>query len=261
MIKEKYKNLVFQLDALQKVGKIHKFNLDIHGYEKYTSYPEFRLIWGEKLEFPNLLFIDEIEHFSYGFHIEDEQYDETSELIKGQYGSELGIESVTFEPFKNYINYNFNIKGEPKDIDIIAESHPFIVELVATGCPKTSPFWKQSLYQSYLMYKGNNITSSFMNLFFAFEGLLRFHTSFSTPPQSIHKIYKNYTTQDLPLYLDAYRKIRNQVSHGNENIASKLTVEDLEILIDTIQSLEEGETPIGITEYTTLAISEGMLLP
>lgn len=261
MITEKYKDLVLILGVLEKVNKVRTINLDIHSYEKNKYYQEFSFGVGEKMDFPNLLFVDEVEHSpKYGFHIEDGQYDENSELIKGQGSSNIAIESITLEPFKHYINYNFIIKGEPKDIDVIAEYNPFIVELTVTGCLNTSPFWKQSLYLSYLMYKGNNILSSFMHLFITFEGLIRFHTSYSTPPQSIHQVYKNYTTQELPSYLNAYRKIRNQVMHGNENIASKLTVKDLEILIDTIKSLETSKTPISISE-NTLAINEGMLLP
>ncbi|MDR2993607.1 MAG: hypothetical protein LBV11_07225 [Bacillus cereus] len=259
MLSEKFKNSLSLLGVLEEVKTTHDFRIDIHGYERQKYYPEFRLPWAEKMRFYNLLFIDEVEHAPrYGFFVGEDQYNDESELISGQNSSGLTIESITIEPFNYYINYNFVINGKPEDIAVIADENRFFVELTVTGCLNTVPFWKQSLYLSYLMFKGNNILSSFMHLFITFEGLIRYHTS-NTTTSNIHRVYQNYTNQSLPDYLNAYRKIRNQVMHGNENIASKLTIEDLEILLDTIDSLEENRTSVILTENTQ-AIDEGLRL-
>lgn len=258
MLTIKFKQVLSLLEVLKKVEKEHKFHIDTYGYEKYIYYPEFRFKCREEVKFPNLLFIDEIEHvISYGFSIEDGQYNESVNLITGQQGTNIEIESVTSEPFNHYIDYNFIIKGEPEYIDDISGSNPFVAELTITGCLNTSPFWKQSLYLSYLFYKENNILTSFMHLFITFEGLIRLESSNNR--EGLHMVYKNYTNQTLPDYLDAYRKIRNQVMHGNENIAFQLTSDDLEILIDTILSLKLNKTSVSISE-NTLAINQGVLL-
>jgi len=259
MVSKKFKDLLYLLDVLERVEKVHEFYLDIHGYERYTNYPDFRLKWREKMKFSNLSYIDEVEYSpGYGFLVDEENYNEESSLMDGQNQTRLSIESITIEPFNYYINYNFVINGDPQDIDVMADGRPFIVKLRITGCLNTAPFWKESLYLSYLLFKGNNILSSFMHLFITFEGLIRYHTGDTTTP-SIHTVYKNYTRENLPDYLNAYRKIRNQVMHGNENVASQLALEDLEILLDTIESLEENKTSVTLTE-NTIAIDEGLLL-
>jgi hypothetical protein len=260
MLSKKFKELLSLLDVLETVEKVHKFYMYIYGYEKFIRYNDFRFKWTEKMKLSNLLFIDEVECTPrYGFLVEEEEYNIESVLSTGQNYTNLTIESITIEPFNYYINYNFVIDGEPIDIDIIADTNPFVAELRITGCLNTAPFWKQSLYLSYLLFKGNNILSSFMHLFITFEGLIKYHTS-DTTTTSIHTVYKNYTSQNLTNYLNAYRKIRNQVMHGNENVASKLTIKDLEILIDTIENLEVNKTSVTLTE-NTLAINEGLLLP
>lgn len=259
MVSKKFTELLSLLDVLETVEHTHKFYMDIYGYKKHIHYNEFRLKWTEKVKFSNLLFIDEIECApSYGFLVEENEYNDESVLSTGQNHTQLTIESITIEHFQHCINYNFIIDGEPKDIDIIADSNPFVAELIVTGCLNTAPFWKQSLYLGYLLFKADNILSSFMHLFITFEGLIRYHTS-DTTTSSIHAVYKNYTGQNMSNYLNAYRKIRNQVMHGNENMASKLTIKDLEILIDTIKNLEVNKTSVNLTE-NTLAINEALLL-
>ncbi|MGA5662672.1 hypothetical protein ACPCZR_24665 [Bacillus bombysepticus] len=259
MLTKEFREVLSLLDVLETKTITHKFYLDIHGYLKHVRYPEFRMNHYEKLKFGDLLFIDEIDYgedygANYGFVIEESDDD----LITEQNFSKIEIEYVKAEPFTDYIHYGFVIEGEPEDIDVIADGNPFQVDLNIIGCLNTAPFWKQSLYLSYLMFKGNNILSSFMHIFITFEGLLRDHTSNTT--SSIHRVYNIYTGDNLPNYLDAYRKIRNQVMHGNENIASELTMEDLKILIKTITELESNQRSYNLI-YTTPAIDEGLLLP
>ena len=258
-MEEKFKDLLWLLDVLETKSKTHTFDIDIHGYEKSTYYHEFRMRWSEKLKFSDLLFIDEVTFQPiYGFLTEEGKSEEDSIVINEQHGTKILIDSIAMEPFGDNINYNLIIKGEPANIDIIADTFPLQVKLEVTGCLNTISFWKQSSYLSYLLFKGNNVLSSFMHLFITFEGLIRDYTS-NTTTSSIHKVFKNYTGQELPEYLDAYRKIRNQVMHGNENMASNLTADDLIILIETIESLENNRTAITLSE-TTLAIDEGLLL-
>lgn len=259
MLAKKFINVLSLLDVLETVEKTHEFHIDIHGYEKHTHYSDFRLHWTETITLPHLLFIDEVEFAPfYGFLIAEYEDRGERHLVTEQNNTRLTLESIKMEPFSDEIDYHFTIYGEPKDISMMADSEIFVVDLNITGCLQTAPFWKQSLYLSYLLYKGDNILSSFMHLFITFEGLIRYHTNDTTTP-SIHRVYKNYTDERMSDYLNAYRNIRNQVMHGNENIASKLTHKDLDILIDTIEQLEVNKTSISVRKNTE-AIDEGLRL-
>lgn len=251
MLKVNYESLLSQLNVLKEIKREHKFNIDTHGYDKNTNYAEFKFQHSEKIEISDFFFIDEVQHSYYGFLVYEAPYSDSSELIDGQDNTTIEIESVTLEPFKNTIIYNFIIKGLPRNIDLISQNNPFIVGLTLTGCLRHSPYWQQSLYLSYLMYKQGNILSSFMHLFITFEGLLRSYPENQDGDfPSLHDAYYIYTNQQLPEYLNVYRTIRNQVMHGNENIASKLTFEDLGNLINTIQNLLFDETPVCVYKNT-----------
>lgn len=255
-MKQNFRLLLENLNILDTVTKDFYYDIDIYGYELKVYYQEFRLSTTEKIEFNEFSLIDKTEIGDYGFIIEDE-YSETSTIHKGQAGTTFIIDSISPISYSDEVNLNFLIKGNPQDIEIIAFGRKLYVEISASGCLKNISFWKDSLYISYVLFKSSNILSSFMHLFIGIEGMLREYTN--NYKGSIHNIYKDYTNKELPNYLNAYRNIRNQVLHGNENIAHFLTEEDIGILIKSIDKLLHEKKSLSLKNSTT-AIEKGLQL-
>lgn len=251
---EKFVDLLTELEILKSIEKVCRFNVDVYGYEKHVHYTEFRLRHFQEDVEHDFSFVDEVQFLNdYGFVIDED----ASTKVLGQHRTELSIKSVTFDYSNDDLIFDFIIEGLPVDIDTIADTNPFEVELNIIGCLNDEMFWKQSLYLSYLMYKRHNLISCFMHLFIAFEGLIR-HEITDTR-SNVRQIFENYTGNELPEYLDAYRKIRNTVMHGNENIASLLNDDDISILLTVIDRLRVKECVPSIVDYTW-AMDEGVKL-
>lgn len=219
------------MKILETENRQLKLNIDVYGYVG-EHYKNFKFQHVEKIELKKFSFINKINwDCNYGFltipHEEDH-------LIVGQESSAIEIEGIEIDLNDDSISFNFAINGDPRDIGGIATDYPFVVDINVTGCLKSISNWEQSLYSSYLMYEKNAISDSFIHLFIAFEGMIRSEVS---SEESIHKIYKKYTNQELPTYLNDYREIRNTIAHGNESSITKLTIDDLEQMVDVIRKL------------------------
>lgn len=233
-----------------------RFNAYIHGYTTKIHYPEFRQIISQKLDLDNYIHLHGIvlsPNYGYIDYQEEWYESNTYSLFTGQNSTHFSIEDVIVDPYTNNVNFVLLIEGEPEDIAIAAENMELLVELYIVGCPSSVPFWKQSMYSGYLMFKNNNFISSFMHLIIAFEGLLRSLTNNSD--DSIHKIYKQYTSNDLPNYLNTYRNLRNKIMHGNENTAKKLTKTDIKNLVQIIESLYLNK-PLAKTISSTVVLNK-----
>lgn len=254
-----FENALNNLEIIENDRIQLRFDVDIHGYVRNTYYPEFRQVVSKKLNLKNYIYLHKIELSpTYGYIDPHEELDEPSSysFFRGQNSASFSIEDVIVNPYTNEARFILLIEGEPDDIAVAAETMELFVELDVKGCSNSNPFWKQSMYSGYLMFRNENFLGSFMHLIIAFEGLLRSATG-ST--ESIHKIYKTYTSTSLPDYLDAYRKLRNKVMHGNENIAKELTETDIEILVETIENLYLNK-PVVSTVSNTVALRKAMLL-
>lgn len=208
--------------------------IDIYGYEKNTYYKEFRLYDHQEIDFEEFSLLDKISFGTYGF-IDENEYN-NGWICTQIETARFYIESINVDAFKKEVTFVYLITGEPSYLYNLALDYTFYVELYVEGCKEGLPFWQQSLYLSYLMYKNNNILGSFMHLFIAFEGLLRCLTE-DTKTQDLNKIYKKQTSNNLTSKLKKYKKIRNKVMHGNESAIEKLTDEDFEILLEEIEAL------------------------
>lgn len=235
---KQFENALNNLEIIENDRIQLRLNADIYGYLKKTHYLEFKQIISKKLNLNNYIYLHKIELSSnYGYINFEEEVDEPSSypFFRGQNSTHFSIEDIIVDPYTSNANFILVIEGEPEDIAVAAETMELFVELDVMGCSSSIPFWKQSMYSGYLMFKNNNFLGSFMHLIIAFEGLLR--SSTDNENESIHRIYKTYTSTRLPEYLDAYRELRNKVMHGNENIAKELTETDIELLVETIENL------------------------
>ncbi|MEX3748291.1 MULTISPECIES: hypothetical protein [Lysinibacillus] len=210
-------------------------DVDIHGYEKHTYYHEFRLIDWQNINSSNFTMLDKIELSSYGF-IDDEEYNEESWLVTEGETATFSIESTIVEPFTKEIAFVYLINGEPSEIDKISMFHQLYIELDIHGCKKNALFWESSAYISYLMYKNKNYVGSFMHLFIAFEGVLRFLTG-DTDTFELEKVYKSYTGKKFSSQIKKYKKLRNTIMHGNEGQGLEIDEEVLSQLLEEIKEL------------------------
>ncbi|MFU8648181.1 hypothetical protein ACNA06_12790 [Lysinibacillus sp. RSDA_15] len=209
-------------------------DVDIHGYEKNTYYQEFRLIDWQSINFFDFSMLDKIEVSWYGF-IEDEEYTEDSWVITEGDTATFSIESTIVEPFTKEVAFVYLINGEPSEIDYIAFGRRLYIELFVKGCKENALFWESSAYISYLMYKNKNYVGSFMHLFIAFEGILRFLTE-DTDTINLEKVYKNYTGENFSSQIKKYKKIRNTIMHGNEGQGLEI---DEEVLLQLLEEIKE----------------------
>lgn len=234
-MEEKFKDILTDMDIYMYKNLPLYLDVDIHGYETRIYYQEFRLLDYPNIDFENFSLVDKVEYGTYGF-IEGDEYSHDSWICTDTNFAEFSIESIIVEPFKKEATFIYLIKGEPDDIANLALNGKLYIELYIGGCRDEILFWQQSMYLSYLMYKNNNILGSFMHLFIAFEGLLR-HLTKDTVTMDLRKVYEACTSHKLPKHINRYKKLRNKIMHGNENMLSQLSEGDLEALLDEIQYL------------------------
>ncbi len=139
------------------------FDVDIYGYEKNTYYREFRLYEHQELEFDEFSMLDRISYGTYGF-IDEEEYN-NGWICTSVETANFSIESVNVDSFKKEVTFIYLITGEPGYLYNLALDYTFYVELYVGGCKKGLPFWQQSLYLSYLMYKNNNFLGGVLCIF------------------------------------------------------------------------------------------------
>lgn len=234
-LEEVFKNTLSELNIYKKKALSLNLDVDIHGYEKNTYYQEFRLIDWQNINFLDFSMLDKIEVSRYGF-VEDGEYTEDSWLITGSDISKFSIESTIVEPFTKEVAFVYLINGEPSEIDHIAFGRSLYVELYVKGCKEDALFWESSAYISYLMYKSKNYVGSFMHLFIAFEGVLRFLTG-DTDTIELEKVYKSYTGKKFSSQIKKFKKLRNAIMHGNDGRELEIDEEVLSQLIGEIKEL------------------------
>ncbi|MCC0761154.1 MULTISPECIES: hypothetical protein [Bacillus] len=237
-MEEKFKDILTEMDIYIYENLPLYLDVDIHGYETRIYYQEFRLLDYPDIDFENFSLVDKVEYGTYGF-IEEEEYSYDIGIHTDTNLAEFSIESIIVEPFKKEATFIYLIKGEPDDIANLAFNGKLYVELYIGGCRDEILFWQQSMYLSYLTYKNNNLLGSFMHLFIAFEGLLRYLTK-DTKTMDLNEVYKACTSDELPKHINKYKKLRNKIMHGNENTLSQLSKEDLEVLLEEIQYLHDN---------------------
>lgn len=198
-----------------------KFRCDIYGDEKYTYYGEFIQLETYDL-FKKFRFINDVHIFQYGF------FDPQSEsLFTENNNASMKIEINSISPYKGEIEFKLIIKGEPKDISMIADSFDLQIELQVVGSSlhQYKQFWQESLYSMYHLYQIGNFTGAFMNAFIAFEGYLRSITKdYDT---KIALLYRSLMGKKLTDELKEYRDLRNDLMHGNEVNASMIYKDDI----------------------------------
>lgn len=259
-LEEHFVIVLEDIGALQTVEEeICDQNFEIYGYNRDKSYPEFNFNYTVSLDIPVSFLVDTVEPIDYGFLIE-----EGGSLVTGQDSAELILKDIIPNTFKGTITMQFVIVGDPKLIDIMTE-HEFVVKLTIRGCSKHELFWKQSLYHSFLLYKEENLLSCFMHLYIAYEGFIKSHVYLEESMTgreypAFWEYYKKYTGEKhLTKELEAFKYIRDQIMHGYENMTSKLTKEDIAILLFNINSLYKDHEPIkfkGKTRAIAAALKE-----
>ncbi|HDR7500783.1 hypothetical protein CN539_22090 [Bacillus toyonensis] len=230
-----FRNILVDMDIYSVEISPLYLDVDIYGYEQHVYYQEFRLLDYPEIEFEGFSLIDLVKYGEYGF-IEDDEYTYDSWICTDPGLTKFSIESIIVEPFKKEVTFVYLIKGEPDDIANLAFGRKLYVELYIGGCRDEILFWQQSMYLSYLTYKNNNILGSFMHLFIAFEGMLRYLTKDTKTPD-LKTVYRACTSHELPKYINRLKKLRNKIMHGNENALSQLSEADLEALLGEIRYL------------------------
>lgn len=248
----KFYEILEDLDAISQV-EIELFSdVDIYGFEPRKFYDEFRMKWFQEFNCDYFSFIEKVECWNYGFvHLEEVSLEDRS-VYTGYDNTSFKIEEVKVNPFSNIFEFAFLMKGDITEIHLMANQSSLYLPLRVAGCPKNNEFWKKMLYQSFMLYKAHDLLGCFMNMFIAFEGMLRFNTGDGAEVK-LNDVYYNYTGYSLPRYLKAYRNLRNQIMHGNEGEFTKLSKEDLMILLINIHALETNKS-IGYPKKDTKVI-------
>lgn len=235
LLEDIFEKTLSKLNIYRKETLSVYLDVDIHGYEKNTYYQEFRLIDWQSINFYDFSMLDSIEVSDYGF-VEVEEYNEDSWIITDTDTATFTIESTIVEPFTKKVAFVYLISGEPSEIDYIAFGRKLYIELFIKGCKEDALFWESSAYISYLMYKNKNYVGSFMHLFIAFEGVLRYLTG-DTDTNNLEKVYKDYTGEKFSSEMKKYKKIRNTIMHGNEEKEVEIDEEVLSQILNEIEEL------------------------
>lgn len=249
--------LLKKLEVINKVTLSHCMQAGVYGtnsgeYEKNYIIDDTTEIEG--LE--GFIFIDSISVGSYGFieykdEVESHQFIKVGNLMHG-YEGELKVSAITAQPFTNRINLKYIINGNGEEIYSLANNYSFYLELNIYGCFKELDFWRKILYQSYMLFKAGDLIGAFINMFISFESMLRNKTGLGED-YKLNYVYKSYTNSNddkLPKELHAYRLIRNELLHGEDDLARYLCEDDLLLLLMNIHNLCYFDQPFEETEKT-----------
>ncbi len=125
----------------------------------------------------------------------------------------IDISKIATHPFSKRVHLQYSLNRDAHEIYLLAENNLLYLELGVYGCAKELDFWRKILYQSYILYKVGDIKGSFINMFIAFESMLRVETGLSEEA-SLNTVYCRYTgatNNMLSKELHAYRLIRNEL--------------------------------------------------
>ncbi|MCM3389998.1 hypothetical protein LG296_20820 (plasmid) [Ureibacillus chungkukjangi] len=249
-IEEIFYHYLTKLKVIKKANLSHCMTCGIYG-TTYGKYEENYILndMTEIEELSNFIFIDKISASSYGFieskdEVSPDQFIKFGKLWTG-YEGDFKVTNLSVQPFSNRVNLEYCLNNNADEIYQASINHLLYLELEVYGCFKDLNFWRKILYQSYMLYKAGDVTGSFINMFISFESMLREVTDLGEESK-LNEIYATYTNsieQLLPKELHAYRLIRNELLHGEDDLARYLVEYDLLLLLMNIRSLYEYKEP------------------